>query len=170
MSNVKTTFKSERNEKFFDFLKKYGKRKVAIEVGIHSDNSSNRREESEVKEGKSKGDATTNLEVAISNEFGVPERKIPERSFVRASVRANAKKYEEIRKKGIKLMLNGKLKVNDYLENLGEIARSDMKEYAIELSEPPNAPYTIEQKKSSNPLVDTSQMVKAIDYQIVDKQ
>ncbi len=52
------------------------------------------------------------------------------------------------------------------LDLIGSTAVGRIQEFAIDLRDPPNAQATIDAKGSSNPLVDTGQMVGSIDYKV----
>ena len=90
--------------------------------------------------------------------------KIPERSFLRAS---HDKYADEVLKKAGMVtgqVLDGKMSTDQLLDMIGKILRSKVKDYATDLTNPPNHPYTIEQKGSSNPLVDTKEMIRGISW------
>lgn len=111
----------------------------------------------------------TNVDIAVYNEFGTETEsgaeRIPERSFVRASVIENRDKYNNFNRVAYNQILKGRIfDINEHLELLGTKARDDMKLYARDLREPPNAQSTIDAKGSDNPLVNTSQMINSITY------
>lgn len=112
-------------------------------------------------EGGARDDGATNVEVAAMNEFGIG---VPERSFIRATINENRERYNELNKSASKKITKGQLDTLVYLENLGQKVADDMKNFAVNLSSPANAESTIKQKKSSNPLIDTTQMVNSITY------
>lgn len=58
------------------------------------------------------------------------------------------------------------LKPNTAAELLGDVTKGYIQEYAIDLKVPANKYSTILKKGSSNPLVDTGQMIGSIDYKI----
>jgi len=49
---------------------------------------------------------------------------------------------------------------------LGDATKGRIQEFAIDLRDPPNAQSTVDAKGSSNPLVDTGQMIGSIDYKV----
>ena len=53
-----------------------------------------------------------------------------------------------------------------FLEALGEMLASGIKDYARDLSNPANHPFTVERKGSVNPLEDTGEMIGAISYRV----
>ncbi|MFX0205149.1 MAG: hypothetical protein ACFFDT_04125 [Candidatus Hodarchaeota archaeon] len=89
---------------------------------------------------------------------------IPERSFMRAWLDTNKQKIKDF--KGILLdkLYNGTANAETILAMLGDWAGDEIKKFIVELKEPPNAPFTIEQKGSSNPLIDKGTMVNAVKH------
>jgi len=91
---------------------------------------------------------------------------IPERSFIRAGFQENKKRFikhsREMLYKALEQQVNTELVFN----RLGNELAGDLQDYAVELKEPPNHPFTIAQKKSSNPLVDTGRMIGEITYKV----
>lgn len=90
--------------------------------------------------------------------------KIPERSFLRAGYDQNR---DAVVKKTAQIMANvttGKTTARGLRQAVGEDLAGRIKEYAINLDSPQNHPFTIEQKGSSNPLVDTGGMIGSISW------
>ena len=52
------------------------------------------------------------------------------------------------------------------LEQLGAMAVGEVQKYVTELDTPPNAPSTIRQKGSSNPLINTGALRQSITYEV----
>lgn len=92
--------------------------------------------------------------------------KIPERSFLRSSHDENAEDVLKQSEKAIGQVVSGKMSINQYLDMVGRDYVTMVKEYIVELDSPPNHPYTIEQKGSSNPLVSTGGLVESISYRV----
>lgn len=91
---------------------------------------------------------------------------IPERAFLRNG-------YDEGRDDVIKdaedimgEVLSGNIPVEMFLGQVGEWMVSYIRDYATELDSPPNHPFTVDQKGSSNPLVDTGDMIASISYEV----
>lgn len=95
--------------------------------------------------------------------FGGP---IPERPFMRNSVRKNTPKYKKAMKDSALPILLGKTTPVDVLKKLGRLAQVDIQEEITSLSSPPNSPTTIRLKGSSNPLIDTGEMRGAVTWKI----
>jgi len=105
-----------------------------------------------------------NLTKGFANEFGT--KNIPERSFIRAGFDAEKGNINRDAEKLVKKVVAMEIKSQTAAELLGDTAKGRIQEFAIDLRDPPNAASTIKQKGSSNPLVDTGQMIGAIDYKV----
>lgn len=94
------------------------------------------------------------------------EIHIPERSFLRAG---HDKEAETVLRKGsmaVGQVLGGYMSEEQLLDMIGQMLATKIKTYARDLSEPPNHPYTVDQKGSSNPLVDTGGMIEGISWRV----
>lgn len=91
---------------------------------------------------------------------------IPEHSFLRAGFdecqKSVTKKIEAV----LPLVLCGKMPEEQFFDLVGTLLKSRIQEYARKLNQPPNHPFTIERKGSSNPLVDTKDMINSICYEV----
>lgn len=91
---------------------------------------------------------------------------IPERSFFRSGMRDKgsdaAKKYTKL----IAEVIKGTISAEQFLNGLGLEVTTVIKEYARDLSSPENSGFTVERKGSSSPLVDTGNMIGAINYKV----
>lgn len=92
--------------------------------------------------------------------------KIPERSFLRTGHDLNADRIMEQTARAIGQVLAGKMSVDDLFELYGQQMTTAIKKYAVQLKSPANHPYTIEQKGSSNPLVDTGDMIEHVSWNV----
>lgn len=89
--------------------------------------------------------------------------RIPERSFLRAgSVRATDDVVQKAREFVPEALL-GNVDVETLFEMLGLELKGKIQEYAINLTSPANGSLTIGQKGSSNPLVDTGNMIQSME-------
>jgi hypothetical protein len=91
---------------------------------------------------------------------------IPERSFIRSGW-DNAE--DEVMDKLDELigeLVQTRIPINILLNMIGLEAKGKLQEYARDISSPPNHPFTTEQKGSSNPLVNTGDMIGAMDYEV----
>ena len=117
-------------------------------------------------------DLTTNLDVALANHFGTRKKgkvHIPARPFVDVSIREKSRYFGKKFSDATKKILKGNLNVDDFLDKMGEQGITVMQDYAINLRTPENAASTIAQKKSSNPLINNGDMVRAVSYEIRDE-
>lgn len=89
---------------------------------------------------------------------------IPERSFLRNGHDTNIDRVINQTERAIGQVVAGKMTVDDLLDLCGQQLATAIKTYARDLSKPENHPYTVEQKGSSNPLVDTGQMIESITW------
>lgn len=92
--------------------------------------------------------------------------KIPERSFLRAGYDKNR---DSVLKKASKLLADvtaGRMTAEACYKAVGLELSSKIKDYAIDLKDPPNHPFTAEQKGSSNPLVDSGDMINGITWRV----
>lgn len=93
---------------------------------------------------------------------------IPERSFLRTGHDKNIEKILDISDKLIPLVLDGRLTEEQFLEQVGLSLKGRIKAYAIDLQTPPNHPFTVEQKGSSNPLVTReANMIEGIMFEVI---
>lgn len=63
-------------------------------------------------------------------------------------------------------VIGGTMRPEQLFELVGLLLKSGIQDYARELDSPPLHPYTVERKGSSNPLVDSGDMIGAIDYRV----
>lgn len=90
--------------------------------------------------------------------------KIPERSFLRTGYDQNR---DAVAKKSSQLMAEvaaGNMTAKGCFTAVGLELSSKIKDYATDLSSPGNHPFTVENKGSSNPLVDTGDMIGSITW------
>ena len=87
---------------------------------------------------------------------------IPERSFIRAGFQENKKRFIKHSKDMFVRTLENRGNLEAVIERLGNELAGDLQDYAVDLREPENHPFTIAQKHSDNPLVDTGRLIQAI--------
>ena len=92
--------------------------------------------------------------------------KIPERSFLRSSHDENAEQVLKESERALGLVAGGQMSLDQYLDMVGRNYVTMVKDYIVELDSPPNHPFTVEQKGSSNPLVSTGGLVESISYRV----
>ena len=94
--------------------------------------------------------------------------KIPERSFLRAGFVENVKEINKYSDILLKKVATGEMSEREYLDNIGQRLSSKIKTFARNLNSPANSRVTKENKGSSNPLVDTGQMIRGITWKVDD--
>lgn len=92
--------------------------------------------------------------------------KIPERAFIRNGYDKGIGEVEKMIDQVLGLVLEDKMDSDEFLKTVGLLLSSKIKDYAVELKIPKNHEFTIERKGSSNPLVDTGDMIGAITYRV----
>ncbi len=102
-------------------------------------------------------DVTT---VARDNDQGT--KRIPERPFMIPAGNKAANKTINITVQSI----FGGMDEQQALSKAGELFVGFIQKEITNLKEPPNSPYTIEKKGSSNPLIDTGDMRKSVKWKL----
>lgn len=92
---------------------------------------------------------------------------IPERSFIRAGWDDSEEEFFDKAENFIKDAVLGGVSVNAVIDAMGQEARDLIRLFARDLKDPANHPFTIDQKGSSNPLVDSGGLIGAITYEIL---
>lgn len=106
------------------------------------------------------------LDVAYYNELGIG---VPERAFIRAGVRSNLDKINDLSAELVPEINEGKIDLTTAGEAIGLLAAAGVKQFIIDLETPPNAPSTVKAKGSSNPLVDTGLLNQSITHEVREK-
>ena len=113
------------------------------------------------------------MAVFVSNDKATPEMArtkahqitIPKRSFVRASIDANRSKHDGQSAKLAGRVLEGKMSFRQAMAILGRVISSGMQRFIKSgRVSPPLKTATVKRKKSSQPLVDTGQLVNSITH------
>ena len=91
--------------------------------------------------------------------------KIPERAFLRNGHDKNVDKVMKQTERAISQVIEGKMSVDTMLDLCGEQFATAIKSYMRSLSAPPNHPFTVDQKGSSNPLIDTGNLLSCITWE-----
>lgn len=92
---------------------------------------------------------------------------IPERSFIRSGFDEKQKDIESRAVLLLKKVLLMELDVQTYYDLLGDYISGQLKDYMTDLDSPPNHPFTIERKGSSNPLIHESHLRQSITHKVV---
>ena len=114
----------------------------------------------------------TNKMRAYLHSIGVHLKKsttqivIPERSFIRAGYDQNKDDIMNLARRMLPDVLNGTISEDKFLETVGIQFRDAIKDYAIELSDPPKKPWPTSDSGKANPLVMSGSMVNGIEYEV----
>ena len=95
---------------------------------------------------------------------------IPERSFLRAGHDDVIKDVMKYNDRLLKQVAIGKMSADDYLKAIGQQLSTQIKRYARDLDDPPNAKITQNVKGDNNPLIDhkTGGMIAGITWRAED--
>lgn len=91
---------------------------------------------------------------------------IPERAFLRNGYDEGKQAVVEDAEALLSEVLVGNFSSDFFLNQIGQWMVSHIRDYATALDAPENHPFTIARKGSSNPLVDTGDMIEAISYEV----
>lgn len=94
--------------------------------------------------------------------------KIPERSFIRSGFDESVDEITKKIEKHLQTVLDFKINPDIFLDMIGTEFAGMIQKKARKLKTPANAPLTVANKRSSNPLMDTGRMVGAIRHKVVD--
>jgi len=105
----------------------------------------------------------TLVEVAAANEYGVPPR-VPRRSFLRSTAIEQGEAWGAYLARSCRRYIREQdvSGLENDVRRLGLRMRADVQNKIVTLRDPPNADVTIAKKQSSNPLVDTTQLLNSI--------
>lgn len=106
------------------------------------------------------------VEIAVWNEFGTRDGRIPARPFLFYTLHTRQDRYIGALADGVRRVIHGKTTVGNVLDRLGIVTSGDVKLRIRELRDPPNAESTIVRKGSSNPLIDTGNLRQSITYEV----
>lgn len=112
-----------------------------------------------------KSDMTV-AQIAAVHEFGSPSTGVPERPFLRTSLRENRKKYVAINRASLVQVLRGNLDIDGALGRLGEVAKGDVQKKITSGDFAPLKASTIRRKGSTKPLIDSGQMRQSVAWEI----
>lgn len=92
---------------------------------------------------------------------------IPERSYLRSGYDRNLKKIQAYIKRQFNSLFAFNISVDQFFNSVGAYCVSRIQEFMTRLNTPPNHPFTIARKRSSNPLIDTGTLRKSIEFRVV---
>ena len=100
--------------------------------------------------------------VAATNEFGNPAHNQPPRPFFRNAIA----EHEEEWKEQTALLIERGDDIEEVFSMLGTIIAADIQQSIRSLDSPPLSPVTIARKGFDNPLIDTSNMLYSVSYEV----
>lgn len=104
------------------------------------------------------------VKIAAIQEFGAPDAKIPERSFLRSTYDENQQKLEKIKTEESIRIMSGQSTMRQSLGRIGEWMATQIK-LKIKSNIPPALPETTRLKKGSDvALIDSGQLIQSITH------
>lgn len=101
--------------------------------------------------------------VAARNEFGDPANNQPPRPFFRRMIAEKSPQWgDDI----VKIAKATDFDADATLSLMGERIKDQLQESIRELTDPPLSPVTIAKKGFAKPLIDTSHMLRSVDYDV----
>lgn len=125
----------------------------AVTVGVHEDET----------ERELDPDFQTNAEIGYLHEFGLG---VPQRSFLREPFDEYRQELTEKQRLLFRSAATGRIDNSQIMPLLGETAASLLKNNIQDHIPPPLSPVTVALKNSSTPLIDSGQLINAIDYKV----
>lgn len=145
---------------------------------------------SAIKKKKTKLEGYANMSevatVGVFNEFGTEQKvtkkqsgflhhiglhkqpgdtiKVKPRPFMSTSFDENLQGLDNLKNKLYDKIIKGQSTTHRALKVIGEWMTTKIKKKIRDLKDPPNTPFTIANKKSSNPLIDTGQMINSVTH------
>lgn len=141
----------------FDELKKLAGQKAAAKVGIVGAKATAEHAGPE---------HLTNAEIALVQEFGSNDGKIPDRSFIRSTFDALRDVYLDHLRGYAGMIYDRAMTLPRAMGLLGQEMSKDVREKIRSGIPPPNAPSTIKRKGSSHTLIDSAQLLGAVNYDV----
>lgn len=92
--------------------------------------------------------------------------RIPERSFIRSGADQHERDVIQKADQLICDVIENRIPVALFYEMLGLELKGKIQEFAVDLREPANHPFTIDRKNSSNPLVDSGDMIQSMEVEV----
>ena len=145
--------------------------RIQLVVGIPSDENS-REDSGEI----------TNAELGVIHEFGVPERGIPERSFMRSTASEESENLGNLTKVVVSECLSGQITPIKAFSEIGVYLKGKIVDKITDGEFQPNTAETTRRKlatvkdkkkrrapDANKPLIDTGQLMGAITYEVREK-
>lgn len=134
---------------------------TTVTVGIHAD------------AGNHPDSGMTNAQLGALLNYGNPDNKlfgnpapIPARPWLIPGVQSGKQDIIDTVAHGVSNAIPAK----QILEQMGAFAAGAVQQYMTDLQQPPNSPYTVAQKGSSNPLISTGALRASITYKVSNEK
>lgn len=108
------------------------------------------------------------VNIATIHEYGAPRANIPERSYIRSTIRERKAELAALMARVVRLMIQGKLDEHRALELIGAWFAGAIKGRIVSGPFTPLKPATIARKGSDKPLIDTGQLKNSVTFVVVD--
>lgn len=115
--------------------------------------------------GKAKGGMRL-AQIAAIMEFGTKDGRVPERAALRSMLAQNRDAIKKLCAKLILQIVGGKMDQKKALGVLGQFLVDKTRATIAQGLPPPNAASTVRRKGSNKPLIDTGQLIGAVEYEI----
>lgn len=132
------------------------------------------REKNAVGVGFPRGSDSEQLEKGVYMEFGTAGGAsgggwggpVPERPFLRTTMRDKRRAYLDFIGRNVEGLLMGTVSLPGMLARLGTVAEGDVKNTIGSNMPPPLSPVTIERKGSTRTLIDSGAMVQSVRFEV----
>lgn len=113
-----------------------------------------------------KGVKLTIVEIGSVHEFGAPSVNIPERSFIRKTFDDKQGEVADVAEEFFGQYIMGDISYDAATKGVGEFVKGLIQTTMRDLSSPALKAITIQLKGSSQPLIDTGQLLDSIEYEV----
>lgn len=113
-------------------------------------------------------DEVNNATLAAIHEFGVPEKKIPERDFIRSAFAKHKEEHIKSHAANLKKVVRGEMAAEEAMSALGEQAAGDVQDNIRTGNFKELADSTVARKGSTQPLIDSGDLRKSITHEVRD--
>lgn len=120
-------------------------------------------------------DGTPVALIAATHEHGSVTENIPPRPTLNPALEKNRTKNIESLQRGFNKAVDGKISIDDVLQQIADNSKIDVVREIGALTDPPLSPYTIAQRQarskkiSTKPLIDTGLMQNSVEAVVEDK-
>jgi hypothetical protein len=106
-------------------------------------------------------------QVAVENEFGVSDKKVPPRPFMKESTPGLVKLLNTFFKRRVRLINKGVSSLDESVKEIAPLLADVIKKTITDLNTPDNADLTVFLKGSDNPLIDTGLMRQTVTSDVI---